>query len=238
MATNRFFPVSASGSADPGHIPTKPFGIKRIAGLPPAAGENRSEKEFRPFRFIVPTLPTAGSQALGATTPPVGPHEQPFDAKHPHQRDVAPLRNESPGTKNWPLLLSVIVLVVCAFTCVFWLATSELPEEGARPNERAPAVHPARQGSARPAAVAVNNNRQPAAPVAESVRAAPAATPERAMIPGVGSGSTAREVSAPSGAANAKTLRGSSTSPRPTLPASATPKKESVLNSVLAPPPA
>lgn len=238
MATNRFFPVPASGSADPGHIPTKPFGIKRIAGLPPAAGENRaSEKAFRPFRFFVPTLPTAESQALGATTP-VEPVEQPFDAKPPDQHDPTPPRNESPGTKNWPLLLSVIVLVVCAFSCVFWLATSELPEQGARPNERAPAVHLARQGPARPAAVGVNNDREPVAPAAESMLVAPAATPERAMIPGVGSGSTAQESSAPSRAANAKTLRGSSSSPRPTVPASAAPKKESVLNSVLAPPPA
>jgi len=237
MATHRFFPVPASGSADPGHIPTKPFGIQRSAGPPPAAEENRaSEKAFRPFRFIVPTLPTVGSQTLSATAPPVGPAEQPFDAKQPNQLDVAPLRNESPGTKNWPLLLSVIVLVVCAFTCVFWLATSELPEEGARPNERAAAVHLARQGSARPAVV--DDNRQPVAPDAESMRAAPAATPEGGMMPGVGSGSAAQEISAPSRAVNAKTLRGSSASPRPTDSASATPKKESVLNSVLAPPPA
>jgi hypothetical protein len=239
MATNRFFQAPASGSAVSGHIPTKPFGINRIAGLTPAAGDIRaSVKPFRAFRFMVPTLPTGGSQALSATTPPAGSVEQPFDANHPHPHEPAPLRNESPGTKNWPLLLSVIVLLVCAFTCVFWLATSELPEKGARPNEPAPAAHLAWQGSAQPAAVVVDSNPEPAVPATESMRAAPAATPERAMIPGVGSGSAAQEISAPGRAENAKTLRGSSTSSRPTVPASAPPKKDSVLNSVLAPPPA
>jgi hypothetical protein len=170
-------------------------------------------------------------QELIATKFPMASVEHLFFYSTLDDDDSASVRNESPSAPNsratrapadhrappirgnWILLVSAIVLVGFAFTlAVCWLDPANDAEQATQRGEPRPAGHPVPQSLAQFEKVAAKS--EPVAPVDESRSAAPSRAP------------------------NAATHPQSPTSPQPAAPAAAKPKKESVLGSVLAPPPA
>ena len=163
MATKSVPLLPASDAGDNGHIPTLPFGTKRVVGSPPRVvgspppvREQSRFDQFAPFRFLIT------EDQITAALRSSGPHFGPT---------VAPARRvEQPRRSGWLILLSAVVLTTLVFTLVAWSVISNYPEKAAAGGDPAAA----RRSQTASERAALGTNGKPGAPSAEPRSAPPA----------------------------------------------------------------
>jgi len=219
----------AGDDREEGHVPTLPFGTKFAVVSAPTSKGSRVEKESGArFRFLVPTLPTSlkleSEQQRAAT----------LASQHADSGHVARPNALAPRSRiRLPLVLGVTGVAVLAFLLLIWPDNSDAPKQ-ASPADRLPsALSRLPGGHAEPRTVEIQG--EPPAQIKEPRNAAsvqagtspplPHASPPANNIPRAAPNPAARSASVPATRA---------TPPK----ALTTLDGESVLASVLAPPPA
>jgi hypothetical protein len=230
-------------------VPTQPY-VSKPDSEPPSTSADvpASEKEFDPFRFAVTELPTGMRQELIATQLPVVPAEQLFDTKPPNRHFATSVSNEPPGVPDSlpavdssksaalparskrPLLLGLFALMVLAVAIVLASRAPDRPKAIAQPvvdtqSNRAPTP-----AVVQPPAPVPNNEQ-----VTESPSSAPPRKPEPPAAERAPVTKSARTLLKTQGTSAAALPQPTVASGLPEAPP--TPKKESALGSVLAPPP-
>ena len=218
--------VQVSDEGDDVRIPTLPFGTKAVA-VSPAPKDLRNGKESGArFRFLLPTLPTS-----------LGDSEQQTAATLAWQRAnsghaVRPDPLGPPSRIRLPLLLGASGLAILAFLLLLWPDDSGAPKQASPPRMPPAAVPRLQQGS--PESATVGTHGEPGSRIAES----PTSALAHAGTPALRPQSSPQQNTMPSPASTAATFPTSPAGPRATVSKALTLKGESVLASVLAPPPA
>jgi hypothetical protein len=214
--------IPPSHDGEDGHIPTLPFGT-RAGVLRPAAAprDSRSGKEpSRRFRFLVPTLPTSLRQA-GEQQTPGGLQSPTATSSHTPKADEL----DPPPKSRW-LWLGASVVAMLASLLLLWPGESNVPQGATLPRKPPSLVRRA------PESAPVRTETDP------STRANAPQDPALAqgITPALRAKPSPPQSTAPS---HGPTHPPSPTGARPTVSKSLTTLKgESVLASVLAPPPA
>ncbi|HEX2669523.1 MAG TPA: hypothetical protein VHM25_01560 [Polyangiaceae bacterium] len=214
--------MQLSDEGDDGHIPTQPFGTKAVVTSQAAPKDSRRGRDSGArFRFLVPTLPTSLSQENEPPTAALSWQR----AGSP--RASTPDRLQPPSRIRLPLLLGAGGVAILALLLLFWPDDALAPARSSPPRSAPSVLQRAPHGT--PESVAARTLPIAESPTAGLARAGTAAVPQ----------SSSQPKTLPSPEPNAATHPASPTSPRATVSkALPTLKGESVLASVLAPPPA